>query len=32
LFTKRFSVARYMKVKRMGIIQILRRLWLFFCK
>ena len=29
LFTNRFSVTRYMKGKRMGITEILRRIWLF---
>ena len=29
LFTSRFRAARYMKVKRMGITEILRRIWLF---
>ena len=29
LFTNRFSATRYMKVKRMGITEILRRIWLF---
>ena len=29
LFTNRLSVTRYMKVKRMGITEILRRIWLF---
>ena len=29
LFTDRFSATRNMKVKRMGIIEILRRSWLF---
>ena len=29
LFTKRFSATRQMKVKRMGITEILRRIWLF---
>ena len=29
LFTNRFRATRYMKVKRMGITEILRRIWLF---
>ena len=29
LFTNRFSATRYMKVKRMGITEILKRIWLF---
>jgi hypothetical protein len=29
LFTDRLSAARYMKVKRTGITEILRRVWLF---
>ena len=29
LFTNRLSATRYMKVKRMGITEILRRIWLF---
>ena len=29
LFTNRFMVTRYTKVKRMGITEILRRIWLF---
>ena len=29
LFTNKFSAARYMQVKRMGITEILRRIWLF---
>jgi len=29
LFINRFSANRYMKVKRMGITEILRRIWLF---
>ena len=29
LFTNRFSATRYMKVKRMGKTEILRRIWLF---
>ena len=30
LFTNRLSATRYIKVKRMGITEILRRIWLFF--
>ena len=29
LFTNRFSATKYMKVKRMGITELLRRIWLF---
>ena len=29
LFTNRFRATRYVKVKRMGITEILRRIWLF---
>ena len=29
MFTNRFSATRYMKVKRMGITEIFRRIWLF---
>merc|ERR1719400_600782 len=29
LFTNRLSATRYMKVKRIGITEILRRIWLF---
>ena len=29
LFTNRLSATRYMKIKRMGITEILRRIWLF---
>ena len=29
LFTNRLSATRYMKVKRMGITELLRRIWLF---
>ena len=29
LFTNRFRATRYMKVKRMGITEILERIWLF---
>ena len=29
LFTNKFSATRYMKVKRMGVTEILRRIWLF---
>ena len=29
LFTNRLSATRFMKVKRMGITEILRRIWLF---
>ena len=29
LFTKRLSATRYIKVKKMGITEILRRIWLF---
>ena len=29
LFTNRFRASRYMKVKRMGITEISRRIWLF---
>ena len=29
MFTNRLSVTRHMKVKRMGIVEILRRIWLF---
>ena len=29
LFTNRFSATRYMKVKRLGITEILRSIWLF---
>ena len=29
MFTNRFRATRYMKVKRMGITEILRRIWLF---
>ena len=29
LFTNKFSTTRYMKVKRMGISEILTRIWLF---
>ena len=29
LFTNRVSATRYMKVKRMGITELLRRIWLF---
>ena len=29
LFHNKFSATRYMKVKRMGITDILRRIWLF---
>ena len=28
-FTNRFRTTRYMKVKKMGMIEILRRIWLF---
>ena len=32
LFTNRLSASKYMKVKRMGITEILRRIWLFSAK